>query len=248
MISNRPWRRLAAPVLLAAALDWSVPALAQDASLVPPVQLPVRSPVDLTARQIPAVQGPGGFTTADAPTRCETAPSLSFWDRCRGRWTLCKDGWHRHFVGEDESYALPLGTLVNAPFQVQIANAEAACMCLHHFDFQDGTSQLNAHGRVQLAKIRELLPRNFAPVTIEATGVPQLDDARRMQVYQQLAGGSFPLPYERVVSGPADNSGLAGPEAEVIDKNLMAHTQIKGNISTTAGMTFGTSGGGSGGH
>lgn len=247
MTLERTWRRLAAPVVLAAVLQ--SPVFADDNAMTPPVQLPNRSPVDLTARQIPAVQGPGAFTTADAPASCGCS-SVSFWDRCHGRWVLAKDNWHHRFIGDDGSTVPPLGTFVDAAFQVQIANAEAACMCLHHYDFIDGTSQLNPHGQAQVAKIVTLLPRNFSPVIVEATGTPQLDDARRMRVFQELSAGTFPIPYERVVCGSSTAESLGGPDADKINTNLLKHVEIKGAIDTTAGMTFssGGSGGGGGGH
>jgi ABC-type hemin transport system ATPase subunit len=142
----------------------------------------------------------------------------------------------------------PLGSLVDAAFQVQIANAEAACMCLHHYDFIDGTSQLNPHGQAHLAKIVALLPRNFAPVTVEATGTAPLDDARRLAVFKQLSSSSFPIPYDRVVSVPSSTDGMTGAEAEKINEALLKHVELKGNVITTAGMSFGSSSGGSGGH
>lgn len=245
MTSGKCWRRLAAPVLVLAALQSAV--RAQDNTSVLPVQLPARNPVDLNARQIPAVQGPGAFTTAEpSGPGCNGCQSPTLWDRCRGRWVLCKDNWHRHFLGDDGSAVYPLGALVDAPIQVQIANAEAACMCLHQYDFKEGTTQLNARGQAQLAKIMSLLPRNFAPVTIEAAGVPQLDEARRMQVFKELSTGSFPIPYERVVCGTDGPGGLRGTEAEAVNENLLANTKLKGNIHTTAGTSFSASSSGGG--
>jgi hypothetical protein len=242
MTLGQTLKRMAAPVLLVAAFQSSV--FAQDNTDVLPAQLPPRNPVNLNSRQLSPVQGPGAFTTADASTTsCDSCQSPTFWQRCRGRWVVCKDNWHRHFIGDDGSTVLPLGTLVDGPFQIQIANAEAACMCLHRYDFKDGTSQLNDRGQAQLTKILTLLPKNFAPVTVEATGVPQVDDARRMSVYRQLSTSTFPIPLERVVCGPTTATGIAGSEAEVVNQNLMDNMKQKGNTSTTAGMSFSSSGG-----
>jgi len=244
MISIRAWRWLAAPVFVLAALESS--AWADDNSASSIAQLPNRNPTDLKAREVPAVQGPGAFTTADN-ANCSTDGSTSVWDNCRGRWTVCKDNLHRRFAGCADQDVVPLGTFVNAVFQAQIVNGEAACMCLHHYDFMDGTSQLNPHGQEQVGKILALLPRNFAPVVIEGTGVPKIDEARRMHVYQELSTPTFPIPYERVVCSPTKSDTLGGSEAELINANLMTHTQAKGNVNTAAGLTFGTGNGG-GGH
>ena len=75
-------------------------------------------------------------------------------------------------------------------------------MVLYEYDFVRGTANLNQRGKDQLAKIAELLPRNFHYVIIEWTPAnPQLAESRRVTVLNDLAQKPFPVPQERVVVG-----------------------------------------------
>jgi hypothetical protein len=146
--------------------------------------------------------------------------------------------------------ALPLGYCVFQNFQVHVVNAEIARMILYHYDFVDGSCELNYRGKAQLLKIVHLMPSNFAPLVIEATPqTPGLDEARRLTVVNVLASAQFPVPPERVVIGTSLTPGLSGREAERIYGNLLNQIQQRGllgggGFSSTG--TTGTSGGGFG--
>jgi hypothetical protein len=94
-----------------------------------------------------------------------------------------------------------------------------------------GTNRLNPRGKEQLAKIAALLPANFFPVLIERTADgPELDEARRQVVLDELLRGPFPVPMERVVLGDPLGKGLRGVEAELIHQNLLLQTQTRGTL------------------
>src|SRR5438128_6809085 len=102
-------------------------------------------------------------------------------------------------------------------------------MVLYHYDFVDGSDQLNPRGRYQVAKIATLLPQIFSPVIIETTvDGPGMDEARRVAVVRELAKSPFPVPAERVVVGRPISVPLQGMEAERIYHNLLLNTEFRG--------------------
>jgi hypothetical protein len=146
------------------------------------------------------------------------------------------------FLGYPEEFqAPPLGYWVYAAYRTHVANAEAAGMVLSCYDFLDGSDVLNPRGKMRLAHIGALLPRNFAPVIIEPTGcAPALAEARRLAVLNALAQGPFPIPPERVVVGPPISVPLTGIEALYVYQNLLSQTRSQG---TTGGLGGGSIGG-----
>ena len=95
-----------------------------------------------------------------------------------------------------------------------MANGNAARMVFYHYDFVEGTAQLNVRGRDKLVKVAQLLPATFLPVVIERTpSTPGLDEQRRAGLLAELSGSRFPIPPERVVIGPPVAAGLTGYEA-----------------------------------
>lgn len=166
---------------------------------------------------------------------------------CFGKWRA----WH-DAAWRDGSIDLPLGTTVYAPFEIQIANAQTASMALYHYDFFDGTAELSPRGRDRLHQILCLLPTCFAPVVIERTiWTPELDAARRMMVYNEIAQAGFPLPLERVMVGVPAPIGFKGIEADIVFRNMLIQMQTGGvtrgsGTSGPAGAGFGAAGGGSG--
>ena len=144
---------------------------------------------------------------------CGNRHGLSRW-----RWhrTQCKQYLQEHFLGYAEEFnEWPLGESVYAHARTQVANGLAARMVFYHYDFVDGTSQLNLRGRDKLAAVAATLPTTFFPVVVERTPTePGLDQSRRLTLLTQLAQGSFPVPAERVVIGPRIANGMTGVEAE----------------------------------
>src|SRR5262249_11381062 len=94
---------------------------------------------------------------------------------------------------------------------------------------------LNHRGKYQLAKIVAMMPCNFFPLIIQETpNAPELAEARRLAVFNELGKQSFPLPPERVVVGRPIAIGLRGAEAERIDRTLMNNTSARGAIGAAA--------------
>ncbi|MBV9126216.1 MAG: hypothetical protein JO112_22940 [Planctomycetes bacterium] len=174
-------------------------------------------------------------------------------DRVPGRWAGFKRCLQECFLGVPEAYDLPpLGASVYASATTQVANAEAAGMVLYHYDFIDGSPQLNFRGKERLHQIAALLPETSCPLIIEWNPcAASLDQARRMMVYNELTQGPFPVPLERVIVGPPIAHGLNGMDASLINRNLLLNTQNGGSQETSggggAGLTGGFAGGGAGG-
>jgi hypothetical protein len=151
------------------------------------------------------------------------AGPLTPWERCKRKLQAC-------FLGYPEEFgAPPLGHSVYLNGRTQVENGEAVRMVLYHYDFEEGGARLTLRGRDQLAKIADLLPRNFFPVVIERTPeMPELAEARRMFVLQALAQGPFPVPPERVLVSAPPTPGLRGFEAEIIYRNQIGVTRSAG--------------------
>ena len=157
------------------------------------------------------------------PTAVPPAGTCTCGDRhglSRWRWhrTQCKRHLQEHFLGYAEEFnEWPLGEALYAHARTQVANGAAARMVFYHYDFVDGTSQLNLRGRDKLAAVAATLPTTFFPVVVERTPTePGLDQSRRSALLTQLAQGPFPVPAERVVIGPRIANGMTGFEAILI--------------------------------
>jgi hypothetical protein len=180
----------------------------------------------------PLGSAPGeGAVAAEHPA--EAAPASWF--------ARCKQSLREHFCGFlSEFEAKPLGEALYQNMKVQVDNGEAAQMALYHYDFVACGSALSPRGKDQLCKIAAMLPHNFYPIVIERTvDNPALAEARRLAVLQELAGGSFPVPPERVVVGPPLARGLDGIEAVIVHDNLLRQTQAQGTIAGLGGGSIG---------
>lgn len=218
-------------------------ALGRPSQIIGAVALAV-SVASSSRAQPPAVAAPAAPVVENS---CASGGCCSTRPNCFKRWGAWHDAAQR-----DGSIDLPLGTTVYAPFEIQIANAQAASMALYHYDFFEGTAELSPRGRDRLHQILCLLPTCFVPVVIERTiWTPELDAARRMMVYNEIAQAGFPLPLERVVVGVPAPIGFKGIEADIVYRNLLIQMQTGGvtrgsGTSGPAGAGFGASGGGNG--
>jgi hypothetical protein len=110
-------------------------------------------------------------------------------------------------------------------------------MVFNHYDFVDGSSQLNPRGRDKLAAVAATLPTSFFPIVVERTPKePGLDQSRKIVLLAELARGSFPVPAERVLIGPSIANGMSGFESVLIYgrqvQNLASGGAIGGGGST----------------
>jgi hypothetical protein len=128
------------------------------------------------------------------------------------------------------------GRSVYANEKTQVTNATAAQMIFYDYDFVGDTAELNLRGRDKLAAIGPQLASNFFPLVIERTPrVPGLDEARRVAVFNRLAGGPFRIPAERVVIGPPIAFGRMGIEAILVDRNRAGSVASGGALGGIAG-------------
>ena len=168
---------------------------------------------------------------------CGNRHGLSRW-----RWhrTQCKQYLQEHFLGYAEEFnEWPLGESVYAHARTQAANGLAARMVFYHYDFVDGTSQLNLRGRDKLAAVAATLPTTFFPVVVERTPTePGLDQSRRSVLLTELAQGSFPVPAERVVIGPRIANGMTGVEAILIYRRQLGNLSSGGWLGERAASGF----------
>jgi hypothetical protein len=242
------WRKIAAGMLVATATGGT---LASGQSLAAPptpqAALPAAPQIGLEM----VVPGAAG-----APAGVPGAPSCTCGDRhgfSRWRWhrTQCKRLLQEHFLGYSEEFnEWPLGYAVYAHARTQLNNAQVGNLVFYHYDFVDGTSQLNGRGQDKLAKLGMYLPTTFAPIVVERTPKEAgLDESRRLALVNALGRGTFPVPGERIVIGPSIASEISGIEALPIFGNQLRAIASGGGISggvSGLGGIGGFVGGGSG--
>jgi hypothetical protein len=170
-----------------------------------PAPMPAPGGPEIGPSVPPAAPAAGGCT-------CGDRRGLSRW-----RWHRrnCKRLLQDHFMGYAEEFnEWPLGESAYAHARTQVANGLAARMVFYHYDFVDGTSQLNTRGRDKLATVAATLPTNFFPIVVERTPKePGLDQSRKSVLLAELGRGNFPVPAERVLIGPRISNGMTGFEA-----------------------------------
>jgi hypothetical protein len=152
----------------------------------------------------------------------------------------CKRCLEEKLLGFREEFnEWPLGAALYANGRAEVANGEAARMTFYHYDFVDGTSNLNLRGADKMQEIRAMLPTNFAPVVVERTpDQPKLAEARRAMLVAELSRDDFPVPAQRVVIGKPVPIGRTGGEAAIISLNQVG--------AVLSGTGFRTASGGGG--
>jgi len=234
---------LAAGTLLTALAASPVGAQTPSEQLPPPRVAEQERPYTITpGRPAPLAPGDPAPPPSAECRDVDPRPSREPWIRA---WQDCFLGHAGQFV------ARPLGEAVEQNIRVQVTNAEAARMVLHHYDFVGCGCALNLRGHDELARIAILLAKYPCPLVIERTPEnPGLAEARRLVVLQELARGPAPVAPERVVIGPSPTHGLSGLEAAVIYDNLIRQTLTQGvpaglgggAIGGTVGQGFGAPG------
>jgi hypothetical protein len=154
----------------------------------------------------------------------------------------CKRHLQECALGYPEEFnEWPLGSSLYAHGRTQVANGNAARMVFYHYDFVEGTAQLNVRGRDKLAKMVPMLPATFNPVVVERTPTtPGLDEQRRTGLLAELSGNRFSIPPERVVIGPPVSPGLTGFEAIFVYGNQI--NALQSGIAAGVGGFSGSQG------
>lgn len=134
---------------------------------------------------------------------------------------------------------IPLGLQMTETMKVQVRNFEDTRQIFYHYDFIDGTPQLNFAGKSKLARVSQQALGNFMPVIIEATPrQPGLDQTRRLNIVQTLANNAIPIPPERVIVNGPQARGTVGPDA------LILYNRALSDLNQGVGGMAGSSGGG----
>jgi len=198
------------------------------------------------------------YGSIESTGQCNQCQSTS---ACRGgRCHRCqhngpiKQRWHGHWKpwlhenhwGYPENFvAEPHGASIYAHFNAQVGNGQAAQLALYHFDFHDGlgkkAAKLNSYGVDRLTQLSGLLMQSGLPLVIQRTqDNPQLDQARRAEVIDQLARVCpAPIEPERVIVGRPIALGLDARESALIYLNLLKQTQRGEGLGTGSSSTGG---------
>lgn len=204
-----------------------------------------------TISYVPDVtQGNIGYSSPMTASACQSCRSCDACQNCRPKRTGF--GWKTHIMpwleashwgypGEFEEP--PLGRSVYAHMNRQVVKGEAARMVLYHYDFVQGIgegdlrTELNARGSRQLRKIARMMQYNAAPLVIEPSSQPELDQERRAAVIEDLARLGADASSERVIIAYPEAIGMAGSEALDTYSNqrsdLLGGAELSGDVDTS---------------
>jgi hypothetical protein len=202
-----------------------------------PPSVPGGAPLAAAADPAASLAAPEGAAPVVPTCTCGDRRGFSRW-----RWhrAHCKRQLQDHFLGYAEEFnEWPLGAALYGHARTQAGNGQAARMVFYHYDFIDGTSQLNLRGRDKLAAVANVLPTSFFPVVVERTPTePGLDASRRSTLLAELGRGSFPVPAERVVIGPSIANGMTGVEPMLIYARELSNLGSGGAIGGAGATGF----------
>ncbi|MEX2175684.1 MAG: hypothetical protein WD872_15070, partial [Pirellulaceae bacterium] len=111
----------------------------------------------------------------------------------------------------------PVGQVTDAFWETQQTNAEAADFVFYDHEFRGNTAELAPGAKKHLEQVALRLAHVPFPVVVEQSphnGRPELDQARREQIVEQLARIGVENVSERVVVANAFAEGITAQEAE----------------------------------
>jgi hypothetical protein len=132
----------------------------------------------------------------------------------------CDHAWFgkgKSYAGPGADRPFPLGQVTDAHWETQQTNAEAADFIFFDHEFRGSTAQLAPGGKKHLEQVALRWEHVPFPVVIEESphnSRPELDQARRRTVVEQLARLGVLNAEERVVVANAFAEGITGIEAE----------------------------------
>jgi len=147
----------------------------------------------------------------------------------------------RRYRGAAADRPFPLGQVTDSFWETQQTNAEAADFVFYDHEFKGSTAQLAPGGKKHLEQVALRLEHVPFPVVIEQSphnARPELDQARRQTIVEQLGRLGLPNAEERVVIANAFPEGYTGIESEGSYYNV-----IGDGFGGGAGRRFGGFGG-----
>jgi len=162
-----------------------------------------------------------------------------------GTWGGGRGRGNNNGPGADRPF--PLGQVTDSFWETQQTNAEAADFLFYDHEFRmdtrsrQDTAELTPGGKKHLAQIALRLEHVPFPVVIEQSpnnGRPELDQARRRTIVEQLGRIGLPNAEERVIVANAFPEGYTGIESESSYYNV-----ISNSFGGGAGRRFGGTGG-----
>jgi hypothetical protein len=154
----------------------------------------------------------------------------------------CHHGHGKHRYAGIADRPFPLGQVTDAHWETQQTNAEAADFIFYDHEFRGNTAELAPGAKKHLEQVALRLDHVPFPVVIEQSlhnARPELDQARRQMIVEQLARLGALNTEQRVVIANAFPEGYTGIESE----NSYFNGIINNNFSGGAGRRFGGTGG-----
>jgi hypothetical protein len=174
---------------------------------------------------------------------------------CMQHQVGCNDGSHSGILGHHgargpKGYAafgpsydrpFPLGQVTDSFWETQQTNAEAADFIFHDHEFVEDTALLGPSAKRHLEQVALRLEHVPFPIVIERTEYdrrPEMDEARRRMIVEQLARMGVPNAGGRVVISETFAEGITALEAE------QAYYRTLSTRNGGGGGGFGGAGGG----
>jgi hypothetical protein len=116
----------------------------------------------------------------------------------------------------------PLGQHVNRFFSVQTANVAPARFIFFPSEWYMGGHELGPLGSQHLVAVAHATSKGTYPIVVEASGNPDLDEARRLQLVMELQRLGMHDADNRVVVHLPSGVGLRGEQAELTYQSWLA--------------------------
>jgi hypothetical protein len=136
----------------------------------------------------------------------------------------------------------PIGQVTDSFWETQQTNAEAADFIFYDHEFRGNTAELGPGAKRHLEQVALRLEHVPFPIVIEQTphnARPELDQARRQMIVEQLARLGVVNAHERVIVANAFVRGYTSQEAE----GSYYGGILNGSFGGGAGRRFGGTGG-----
>jgi hypothetical protein len=152
-----------------------------------------------------------------------------------------KNGGGGSYGGPGADRPFPIGQVTDSHWETQQTNAEAADFIFFDHEFRGNTAQLSPGAKKHLEQVALRLEHVPFPVVVEESlhnARPELDQARKQTIIEQLARLGVTNVEERVIVANAFPEGYTGIESEGSYYNI-----IGGSFAGGAGRRFGGTGG-----